>query len=228
MICRQSMRTDWSHTSRQVVFTISWVLATLRLGIPAVADDPLFRRHDLNTESTYSACAAIDVNRDGRLDAVCGGWWYEAPRWTKHFLREVELIRGRYDDYSNLPLDVDGDGWLDLISANYRSQKMYWIRHPGKKLGPWSAHLIAQPGPMETARLVDVDGDGLLDVLPNMIQPASATTRNCSGCESWRIPAEGSRGRVCITRFTERSPQTQAAGPQEVRGRSRFWTLRGR
>ena len=44
MIYRQSMQTDSSHTSRQVVFRISWVLATLRLCIPAVADDPLFRR----------------------------------------------------------------------------------------------------------------------------------------------------------------------------------------
>jgi dienelactone hydrolase len=72
--------------------------------------DLTFRRHDVNLDSTFPACAALDVNRDGRLDIVCGGWWYEAPHWEAHFLREVSIIRGRYDDYSNLPLDVDGDG----------------------------------------------------------------------------------------------------------------------
>jgi len=140
---------------------------------PAAAGEPAFLRHDLNLESTYSACAAVDVNRDGRLDVVSGGRWYEAPTWKPHFLREVEIIRGRYDDYSNLPLDVNADGWTDLVSANYRSETLYWIEHPGPSLGPWTAHVIAKPGPMETARLVDIDGDGQLDVLPNPVKFAA-------------------------------------------------------
>jgi hypothetical protein len=126
-----------------------------------------FRRHDVNAHSTYSACAAIDVNHDGKLDIVSGAWWYEAPSWKRHHLREVEMIRGRYDDYSNLPLDVNGDGWLDLVSANYRSRKLYWIEHPGKSLAGWKAHVIDMPGAMETGRLADIDGDGRLDILPN-------------------------------------------------------------
>ncbi|MCH7688990.1 MAG: VCBS repeat-containing protein, partial [Planctomycetes bacterium] len=126
-----------------------------------------FRRHVIDADSTNSACAVVDVNRDGKLDIVGGGWWYEAPTWKRHFLREVEMIRGRYDDYSNLPLDVNADGWMDLISVNYRSKNMYWIEHPGKSLGPWKTHLIAMPGSSETGRLVDVDGDGVVDLLPN-------------------------------------------------------------
>ncbi|HID23623.1 MAG TPA: hypothetical protein EYP14_14670, partial [Planctomycetaceae bacterium] len=135
--------------------------------VPSRPADLRFRPHTIDAESTFSACAAMDVNRDGRLDVVCGGWWYESPNWTKHFLREVEVIRGRYDDYSNLPLDVNGDGWPDLISANYRSRTLYWIQHPGKDLGAWTTHVVAKPGPMETARVADVDSDGRPDVLPN-------------------------------------------------------------
>ena len=33
-----------------------------------------FRRHVINAGSTYSACAVVDVNRDGKSDIVCGGW----------------------------------------------------------------------------------------------------------------------------------------------------------
>jgi dienelactone hydrolase len=132
-----------------------------------------FRRHDLNPQSTYCACAVIDVNRDGKLDVISGGLWYEAPHWKAHPVRDVPMIRGRYDDYSNLPLDVNGDGWMDVVSANYRSETLYWIENPGKAPGPWPAHVIEKPGPMETARLYDIDGDGRLDVLPNGVKFAA-------------------------------------------------------
>lgn len=160
----------------------------------ASCDEPQFRRHVINSESTYSACAVFDVNGDGHFDIISGGFWYAAPTWEKHFLRDVEEIRGRFDDYSNLPLDVDGDGDLDLISVNYRSSSIYWVQNPGPDSAvsnaaattPWERIVAATPGAMETGRLVDVDGDGRLDVLPNgtkfaawwSIKPGSAPTWN--------------------------------------------------
>ncbi|MGE3809230.1 MAG: FG-GAP repeat domain-containing protein [Gemmataceae bacterium] len=127
-----------------------------------------FRIHPLNLESEFSACAVFDVNKDGKLDIICGGFWYEAPTFKKHVLREVQNIGGRFDDYSNLPLDVNGDGWPDLVSVNYRSRSLYWVEHPGKDLSiPWRKHVIDTPGTSETGRLHDVDGDGQLDILPN-------------------------------------------------------------
>jgi dienelactone hydrolase len=130
------------------------------------AEELAFRVHCINPESQFSAGAAIDINQDGRLDIACGGWWYEAPDWKRHRLRDVPNIRGRFDDYSNLPLDVDSDGHVDLISVNYRSRSLYWIRNPGPQGRTWATHLIDSPGPSETGRLVDVDGDGELDILP--------------------------------------------------------------
>ena len=128
---------------------------------------PKFRRHVLNDTSAFSACTVFDVDHDGDLDIFSGGFWYEAPDWKRHTVREVENIRGRFDDYSNLPLDVNGDGWMDVISVNYRSQSLYWVEHPGATLGVWKKHVIDTPGSSETGRLADVDGDGDLDVLPN-------------------------------------------------------------
>ncbi len=143
-------------------------LDTAGIGVTdAVAAEPVFRRHAINVDSQYPACAVLDVNHDGKLDVLSGGWWYEAPTWKRHRVREVQTIRGRFDDYSNLPLDVNGDGWLDIVSVNYRSQSLYWVEHPGQDLGAWTRHVIAEPGAMETGRLVDIDGDGQMDVLPN-------------------------------------------------------------
>jgi dienelactone hydrolase len=132
--------------------------------------DLAFRRHVLNADSEFVAAAVCDVNRDGKLDIVCGGYWYEAPTWKKHFLRNVEILGGRPDGYAHLPFDLNGDGWTDLVTVNWRSNSIKWIAHPGAGLAEgkeWKATVIAVPGPSETGRLVDVDGDGLLDILPN-------------------------------------------------------------
>jgi predicted dienelactone hydrolase len=154
-----------------VIVVASLVLASL-VATPLAAQQPHFAPLEINPAAEYPACAVIDVNKDGKPDIVSGGFWYEAPKWEKHFLRDVEVIRGRFDDYSNLEFDVNADDWTDVISVNYRSKSLFWIEHPGEAIKanaetPWKKHLIDTPGPMETGRLYDIDGDGRLDILPN-------------------------------------------------------------
>jgi hypothetical protein len=133
------------------------------------ADDLAFRRHVINADSEFIAAAVFDVNKDGKLDIVCGGYWYEAPTWKKHFLRNVEVVRGRPDGYAHQVLDINGDGWPDLVTVNWRTSSLKWIEHPGARLASgkeWQAHVIAVPGPCETGRLVDLLGDGTPVLLP--------------------------------------------------------------
>ncbi len=142
---------------------------------PAQITDTLelkFIPHTLNVASEFSAAAIDDIDHDGDIDIFCGGFWYENPgakgdEWKQHFVREVANIGGRFDGYSHLPYDVDGDGDNDFINVNYRSKSIYWIERPADLAKSWPKHIIGLPGSMETGFLIDVDGDGLQDILPN-------------------------------------------------------------
>lgn len=134
------------------------------------ADDLAFRRHVINPDSEFMSAAVFDVNKDGKLDIACGGFWYEGPSWKKHFLRNVETRGGRPDGYAHQIFDVNGDGWPDLITFNWRTSSIKWIEHPGLGLArdeEWKAHTIAVPGPSETGRVVDLLGDGTPVLLPS-------------------------------------------------------------
>ena len=132
-----------------------------------------FKVHTVNADSRFEAAGILDVNRDGKLDVFCGGFWYEAPDWTPHFVREVKEEGDYYYDFANLPIDIDGDGWTDIANAAWHNKMVFWERNPGTQGGPWDVIEVDTPGNMETAMAVDINGDGQLDVLPNIMSEAA-------------------------------------------------------
>ena len=56
----------------------------------AVAGEPTFKKHDINPKSPFEAAGVFDVDKDGDLDIVSGGQWYEAPKLTPH---KVEITK---------------------------------------------------------------------------------------------------------------------------------------
>ncbi len=161
------MRGNRANGGHTMLRTGMWGLVWLGATALAAGEGPAFRVVPLDAAAEYPACAVFDVDRDGKLDIFSGGAWFRGPDFRRHFVRDVEVIRGRFDDYSNLPWDVDGDGWLDVISVNYRSQSIYWVRNPGDTTSAWQKIVAVTPGPMETGRLIDLNRDGVLDLLPN-------------------------------------------------------------
>jgi hypothetical protein len=114
----------------------------------------------------FEAAGIVDVNNDGHKDIFCGGYWYEAPGWGRHFVRHIPSQNGYHYDFANLPYDVDGDGWTDIVNATWHTKSLFWIRNPGTSETGFSVLEIDQPGNMETALLADISGDGRLDILP--------------------------------------------------------------
>jgi hypothetical protein len=75
---------------------------------------------------------------------------------------------GEYrDDFSDFPMDVNGDGYLDIITGGWWGKTLRWRENPKGQLVPWKVHDVDETGSIETIRFWDVDGDGYLDVVPN-------------------------------------------------------------
>ncbi|MCI0491454.1 MAG: VCBS repeat-containing protein [Planctomycetes bacterium] len=118
------------------------------------------------------ACGVGDFNRDGKLDIVAGEFLYLAPEWTPKKIRTIQGDinnegKGYNWDFMNAPLDVDGDGLLDVVSCSWHGMQIEWYRNLGSASGDWPATLIEKNGNFECGDLWDIDGDGKrLEILP--------------------------------------------------------------
>ena len=84
-----------------------------------------FYKHTIDLGQSEAAEVA-DVNQDGRLDIISGENWYEqttpgkdGPRWIKHHFRDLGFIGGYLEDLGDLAIDVNGDGYPDMVTSSY-------------------------------------------------------------------------------------------------------------
>lgn len=140
-------------------------VALLMLFVSRPAEIP-FEKKMLDGGSN-EACAVADVNGDKRPDIISGENWYEGPTWKKHHFRDLPYTNNYIDDFSDLPLDVNGDGKIDIVTVGWFSKKIAWWENPGRADAPWKEHVVNSTSPVEFAFLVDLNNDGKAEeVLP--------------------------------------------------------------
>lgn len=115
----------------------------------------------------FESAGVFDVNNDGVLDIVCGGYWYEGPDWKKHKICDIMRSDEYYDDFSTIAMDVNGDGYMDVITGGWWGETLVWRENPKGRPVEWTTHVIEKVGCIETTRAWDVDGDGQLEICPN-------------------------------------------------------------
>jgi hypothetical protein len=149
-------------SSLSITLALSLALALAESRPPDIAFTP--RALDPGASET---AAVGDMNHDGRLDIISGEFWYEAPSWTKHRFRELNFTNSYIDAFSDLPVDVNGDGYADIVTVSWFGKKIVWWKNPGRTRAAWIEIPIDSGFPIEFAFLVDLDNDGkALEVLP--------------------------------------------------------------
>jgi hypothetical protein len=136
-------------------------LAAFAAGRPA---DIPFERHTLDLGANET-CALADVNGDKRLDIIAGENWFEGPSWKRRKFRDLPFTNNYIDNFSDLPLDVNGDGRIDVVSVSWFSRRVAWFENPGKTDTQWREHPIEAGAPSEFAFLVDLNNDGKAEEL---------------------------------------------------------------
>jgi len=152
--------------------------------------------------------AVTDVDGDGHLDIVGGGKaspatvsWFRSPAdprdgsaWTPTVMSEVGWTM------SLDPLDVDADDDVDIVLSDripirypdhtirYDLHGSRWLENVGGDAG-WVNHPIGPgPGDRKFLHVVDLDGDGLDDVLDGVSGATHNRTflhRNLGGWTAW-------------------------------------------
>ncbi|MBI3463962.1 MAG: VCBS repeat-containing protein, partial [Planctomycetes bacterium] len=147
------------------------------------------------------ALTVADINADGKTDIVAVSYdparvvWYENPTWKRRTVVEdhpkmLESIQ---------PLDVDGDGKVELIlGADYyepldpkKGGTVWLLRRPDDLDNLWTSLQIDQEPTLHDLRAMDVDGTGRKELVVSTLLAPQRPGRTGDGASLYLLRRPG-------------------------------------
>jgi hypothetical protein len=130
-----------------------------------------FKKTKITGDFISEGVAVADLNKDGKLDIIAGYYWFEGPFFSrKHEFAPSRVFDPRKEysnSFLNMGMDVNLDGWDDVVIVDFPGKPGFWFENPKNKAGNWPKHIIADSVGIanESPGFVDIDGDGRLEIL---------------------------------------------------------------
>jgi hypothetical protein len=125
----------------------------------------------LDTGQNYQALLAVDLDGDGRLDAVHGGnsGSFRGMRWNRNlgggsFAATVPIAGEGPNSLGFAASDVDRDGDVDLVKTDNFEDTVDWWDNDGSGSFSTKRTIVSVANPQGLA-LADIDRDGHIDVI---------------------------------------------------------------
>jgi len=135
---------------------------------------------------------AEDVDGDNDLDVLASAWygnelaWWENDggnpiSWTKH---SIEV--GFFNAHEVTATDMDSDNDVDVLGAAALTDEIAWFENDGLNPIAWTKHTIdADFDGARSVKAVDIDGDGLKDVVGAALLADAVTWWRNNGDSTW-------------------------------------------
>lgn len=152
---------------RRIQLLIAIVIATVTMSVLQAQE---FQKLVLNDKYLCDGVTTSDINGDGHIDIVAGPYWHEGPDFqvAHAFYKPIPLPPA--DSPSNsmfsFVYDFSGDGKPDiLVLGRVHKHEALWYENPGDSDELWQSHFAFQRVKGESPTLVDLDGDGVPQVI---------------------------------------------------------------
>ena len=187
---------------------------------------PDFKEQTIDADAGVGyALSLADVNGDGKTDVVVVTEqpdrvvWYENPSWKRRTIVDKEPKL----PVCVTPLDVDGDGKIELLlgadwqPSNTKSGGSVWLlKRPADLEQAWTAIKLDEEPTMHRFRTIDLDGTGRRELVCKTLHGRDAK------------PGEGAAASLFVLKrpsapFTEK--WTREAIPHDLHITHNFWTM---